>query len=1057
MEAEATGEQRADGVFVGRARELAALRAALRDAVAGEPRPVLVSGEPGMGKTALLREFSRLARAGGATVLWGSAWEDGGAPPYWPWVQVLRQAGDEPFPSDLAARSGAAARFVLFDTVCALLGRASRAAPLVVILDDLHAAGRPTALLLRFAAAARLPRVLLIAAFRSAEAGLDPGVRDVIGALEASAVVISLTGLAPHEIRAMLPDADDAVLAAVARRGEGSPLFVAQVARLLGTQAATVDEVPVPTTVRQAVARLVGRLDSAAGEVLATAAALDRHVDVPLVAAVVKTDAGLVTALLDGAAGIGLLHADAVGYRFAHALIREALLGELAPLARAELHRRIADVLEGEPWRARTGHAELARHYRLAIATGPDAAAATVRYAGLAGEDALAALAPEEAAEYFRYALDALGRAPESTPRQRGDLLLRLATALDRTGDPQTARVVDEVLRLARRAGDARQLAAGALLAARHLDFNAPADAAATVLQEAVDALPREEATLEESTLLACTLARLAIARTPDPRAARETADEAVAVAQRADPTALAAALAARHHALWGTQEPADALVDAAGIVAAAQRAREADTELDGRVLTLTHHLELGDGPAARRVLPELDRLAALLRHPAAKLVALSRRAMLATVTGDFTDAAQCAREAWEAGRSVELPDADAVRWGQIYAIWQHTDVPAEDLQWMERVLRELVAHSHVSFVHASALVQVEAAAGALEQARGRLDDLVVRALDRQRPDMVLVWALTQLAEATWQVGATWHANRVYRALAPYAGRVAVCAGAVACSGATDFYLGKLAALGGDATTAERHHRVALRLHRSLGARPMLARTLYELREFTEARALAVECGMTRLLAALDTAPADDELVLRRAGDVWLVACAGQSVHLPDSLGLRYLDLLVRNPGRELGAMEIVQLVGSGGAGDGPDADASAEGLARAAGGRGDEVLDARARTEYRRRLDDLDDSLAEAQSWNDTERAARLRAERDFLIHELAAATGLGGRPRRLGSDTERARLNVTRAIRTAINRIRHRAASAGAHLDATIHTGTHCSYRPSKADPSSADRVVR
>ncbi|MBL8925421.1 MAG: hypothetical protein JNM77_04185 [Pseudonocardia sp.] len=114
-----------------------------------------------------------------------------------------------------------------------------------------------------------------------------------------------------------------------------------------------------------------------------------------------------------------------------------------------------------------------------------------------------------------------------------------------------------------------------------------------------------------------------------------------------------------------------------------------------------------------------------------------------------------------------------------------------------------------------------------------------------------------------------------------------------------------------------------------------------------------------------------------------------------------------------------------------------------AVGGRGDELLDARARSMYRRRLADLDDELAEAERWNDTERAGRLRVERDFLIRELTAAMGLSGRPRRLGSDTERARLNVTRAIRTAIARIRDRVPSTGAHLDTAIRTGARCSYR--------------
>ena len=89
----------------------------------------------------------------------------------------------------------------------------------------------------------------------------------------------------------------------------------------------------------------------------------------------------------------------------------------------------------------------------------------------------------------------------------------------------------------------------------------------------------------------------------------------------------------------------------------------------------------------------------------------------------------------------------------------------------------------------------------------------------------------------------------------------------------------------------------------------------------------------------------------------------------------------------------------------------------------------------------DLDEDLAEAEEWNDTERASRLRAEKDFLVRELAAATGLGGRPRQLGSESERARINVTRAIRSAISKIRDRAPDAAAHLDRTIRTGTRCS----------------
>jgi len=93
--------QGADG-FVGRSRELAVLRAAYRDVAAGEARLVLLAGEPGIGKTELARVFVREAGADGALVLWGAGWEEGGAPPYWPWVQILRGYARQAGPDALA-------------------------------------------------------------------------------------------------------------------------------------------------------------------------------------------------------------------------------------------------------------------------------------------------------------------------------------------------------------------------------------------------------------------------------------------------------------------------------------------------------------------------------------------------------------------------------------------------------------------------------------------------------------------------------------------------------------------------------------------------------------------------------------------------------------------------------------------------------------------------------------------------------------------------------------------------------------------------------------------
>ncbi|TVZ04578.1 hypothetical protein EAS64_19700 [Trebonia kvetii] len=1080
--------------FVGRSHELAVLRAAYREAAAGDARLVLLAGEPGIGKTELARVFAREAGDDGALVLWGAGWEEGGAPPYWPWVQILRGYGRQAGPEALAeaagqqaavlgqllpelgapderAGSGSWARFTLFEAVCTVLHRASRGAPVVVILDDLHAAGRPSVLLLRFAAAARLSRVLFAATYRSAEARNDPDVSDVIGALESAGALLPLGALSSDEIRLLLPGAKADVLALVERRGDGNPLFVAQVARLLGHGAATVEEVPVPAGIRQAVRRQVAALaETSAGdarvtarETLAMAAALGPGIDPALVASVLGVPAELVARLCDDATEIGLLSPgrDASElYRFKHALVRETLYAELPPQSRAHAHYRIAAALED---RAGQSHSELAYHFLQAAPVSAEAAAKAVTYSDRAGQDALKALAYEEAARHFRHALDVQGRAAQATPAGRCALLLSLAEALTKPGpDPAAAHVLDEAVRLARHANEPRMLAAAALLRAQHVDFNAPTGAATALLRSAADALDPADAALR-----ARTLARLAITLTPEPAAARAAAQEAVISAReamsrepdgRAAATALATALAAQHHVLWGTQDPRDALADASEIVAAAQRAIDPETQLDGHVLRLTHLLELGDGPSAQRVLPELDQLADALNQPAARLAALSRRSTVAALTGDFGAAADFARRAYQAGQAAALPDAGAVYWGQMFAIWLHTGLPADDEQRMEQLLRELVARSHLSVAHAAALVQIDAARGSVEQARGLLDELISTGMDTLRPDMVYLWALTLLARDCTILGAVRYAPRVYQALAPYAGRAAVAAGAVMCSGSTDYYLAGLAALSGDTTAAHRHYRTAVSCHRRLGAQPMLAHTLHEhallLRRrggpeelaaasaaLAEARAVATSCGMTKLLPVLDQPdqPAPAALTLNREDDFWIIGYAGARTRLPDSLGLRYLDLLVRDPGRELAALELVQLAGAtGAAGTGVRADD----LHEVSGADADDVLDQQARNAYRQRLNELGEELAQAEHWNDIERASRLRAEREFLVRELTAATGLGGRSRRLGSESERARINVTRAIRSAIARIRDRAPDAAAHLDQTVRTGTRCSY---------------
>jgi hypothetical protein len=197
---------------------------------------------------------------------------------------------------------------------------------------------------------------------------------------------------------------------------------------------------------------------------------------------------------------------------------------------------------------------------------------------------------------------------------------------------------------------------------------------------------------------------------------------------------------------------------------------------------------------------------------------------------------------------------------------------------------------------------------------------------------------------------------------------------------------------------------------------------------------------------------ADGGASFRREGEVWAIGYADRVIRLRDAKGLHFLARLLREPGREFHVLDL----GREGDDTGPHLGGHEyvpmreEGLAAGFGEAG-AVLDSRAKAEYRRRMEELSEEIEEAVSFNDPERAAAAEAELDALKTELVRAVGLGGRDRAAASSAERARLNVTRAIRSAVQRIAAAHPELGEHLRLTIRTGTFCSYQP---DP--AARVV-
>src|SRR5215213_374818 len=257
--------------FIGRVDETAHAVAALDRALAGEGGLLVLRGEAGIGKTRLAERIATVAKERGARVAWGRAWEEGGAPPYWPWILVFREL-DTP---DLFA--AATERFELFDRVVAHVREKAKEAPLAIVLDDLHSADAPTLFLLQFVVRfLRGMRVFIIVTHREAEARASVDVADMLAKITREGLVLALRRLSEAEVatwvRGELADATDDTVRSVYGVTEGNPLFVEEVLRL-----GAFDGTDIPEDVRAIIRQHLRRLTRETRDLLARGAVLGRE------------------------------------------------------------------------------------------------------------------------------------------------------------------------------------------------------------------------------------------------------------------------------------------------------------------------------------------------------------------------------------------------------------------------------------------------------------------------------------------------------------------------------------------------------------------------------------------------------------------------------------------------------------------------------------------------------------------------------------------------------------------------------------------------------------
>ncbi len=457
------------GPFVGRGRELDLLLSGWQTALSGGMQAVLVAGEPGVGKTRLAGEWSRQAYQQGALVLYGRCDEDLGAP-YQPFAEALRSLvpflgagrlrglrgleallalipGLVDVVPDLAAPMRAdpdTERYALFDAVVALLDIASVGVPVVLILDDLHWAAKPTLLLLRHLLRfGERTRVQIVGTYRSTDLDRSHPLAAMLADLhrDGTASRINLSGLDEDDVTAYVAEAgyDDEKLAhALASVTGGNPFFLIEALRHVDESGGVWDQSTLPQGVREAVSRRLSRLPAETNKALAAAAVVGSRFALDLVEQVVGSD--LVDAF-DEACQAGIVIEEPGGrYRFNHALVRQSLLAELPSVRRMRLHQRIAATLETRPGAGDELPAELAYHYFECAWAGN--AAKAVHYCRRAADQAMARLAYEGAADLYDHALHALEEIDEELPdrdAQVSELLLARCEALLAAGDVASA------------------------------------------------------------------------------------------------------------------------------------------------------------------------------------------------------------------------------------------------------------------------------------------------------------------------------------------------------------------------------------------------------------------------------------------------------------------------------------------------------------------------------------------------------------------------------------------------------------------------------------------
>jgi hypothetical protein len=1059
---------------VGRDSELRVLHG-LIDGVRGSPeRVLLLAGEAGIGKTRLLHEGERHARGAGLLVAWGVAWDGGGAPAYWPLLRALRALaacvhGEQARALQLAAAQLAAPaaenasfddeerRFRTLEGVADALAALSASQAVLLILDDLHAADRATLSALHFLTRAlRATPLLWLLAYRQEEARADAHSARTLAEIAREGRTLALGRLAQSQLRELLcargqGDPGDAETARLFASSLGNPLFALE---LLALPIEPGTSPKLPDTVRELIAGRIARLSAEAQATLRAAAVLGTELSLAALAGVLELHVEVALERLREPIRAGfVLDSGGTQARFAHPLFREALLASLDAEQRLRLHGAAARTLErlrksGVP----VALGEIAHH--LLAAGDAGTAREAVRVTLEAAESELRTGAYDHAARLLEQALRACLLFPADAGT-RIDLLLLLAEALARAGERERGReAAASAAEHARNSEDASRLARAALAYGAEFETGAVDPRHLQLLEEARGALEPGA-----SALRALVTARLGAAMVPGPRGpegarlAAEALELARSTCEKRELLRVMLAAGSASIVDWPIERVVELDRETAALA----------IELHERGAALRSHARLtvdcwllGDLLGAESAHAQHQRLAAQLPYPQYRGASHLLTAGVAALRGRFAEALA------ESERAREIADAsaDASLQRSVYLQRMVLLRDAGDAQAL-RAHRDRLTGSGGVFGDPTFAALVRAAQscwlGDGERARAE-----VSALPLDHPMLSVEFTSLILAtDIVAQLRARDAAQRLLAIVERATHRYCTW-GRVGCAweGPVARLRALLCDVLGDQRAALRLLDAAIVEAEQMGLPPTALRLRLDRvriagaasdEQHAELRAIAAQAGALGMIGlaaaarALELSPPTETtpphpgvatvaplIELELQGAFWRVRGRGREFLLKDSRGLQLLARMIDAPEHEFHVLELAS-----------DAPAGSAPSAADLGDAG-ELLDDTAKQAYRARLRELAVARSEAERDNDSGRLERLDQELRAIESELSRATGLSGRDRRAAAAAERARVNVQRRLRDAIERIAEQDPELGAHLTQAVRTGIYCVYRP-------------